>query len=160
MGDDPQSPRRVRVERNIYRRASGVYEVGFKDVAGKQRWRTVEGGITSARALRDELLARRARGDRVAPDVRLRFGEAAARWLDGAVVDLRGATQSCYRNALAQHLLPRFGTRRMDAISPEDLAQLVRELRVNGLSESTIVIVVGSRTGSTGMQPGGSATPA
>jgi hypothetical protein len=33
--------------------------------------------------------------------------------------------------------------RRMDALSPEDLAQLVRELRENGLSESTIVIVVG-----------------
>jgi integrase len=143
MGNDPQSPRRVRVERNIYRRTSGVYEVGFKDVMGKQRWRTVEGGITAARAVRDELLARRARGERVAPDVRLRFGEAAARWLDGPVVDLRQATQSCYRNALIQHLLPRFAMRRMDALSPEDLAQLVRDLRANGLSESTIVIVVG-----------------
>jgi hypothetical protein len=34
-------PRRLRVERNIYRRTSGVFEVGFRDGAGKQRWRTV-----------------------------------------------------------------------------------------------------------------------
>ena len=49
---------RVRVERNIYRRNSGVFEVGFKDGSGRQRWRTVEGGITAARAVRDELLSR------------------------------------------------------------------------------------------------------
>jgi hypothetical protein len=59
------APRRVRVERNIYRRPSGVYEVGFKDVDGRQRWRTVDGGVTAARAVRDELLVRRGRGERV-----------------------------------------------------------------------------------------------
>ena len=69
--------RRVRVERNIYRRPTGVFEVGFKDGAGVQRWRTVDGGITAARALRDELLAQRGRGERVAPNPRLRFGDAA-----------------------------------------------------------------------------------
>jgi integrase len=143
MSKDEVAPRRVRIERNIYRRASGVYEVGFKDGGGKQRWRTVDGGITAARAVRDALLVRRGRGERVAPDTRLRFGDAAARWLAGPVVDLRVTTQDCYRNAVARHLLPRFGTRRMDSISPDDLAQLVRELRAEGLSESTIAIVIG-----------------
>jgi integrase len=138
-----KAPRRIRVERNIYRRPSGVYEVGFKDGGGKQRWRTVDGGIIAARAVRDELLARRAHGERVAPDARLRFGDAANRWLAGPVVDLRAATQACYRDAVAQHLLPRFATRRMDTISPDDLARLVRELRAEALSESTIVIVIG-----------------
>lgn len=47
------SARRVRVERNIYRRSNGVLEVGFKDGAGVQRWRTVDGGIMAARKLRD-----------------------------------------------------------------------------------------------------------
>ena len=37
-------PRRVRVERNLYRRPTGVLEVGFKDASGIQRWRTVDGG--------------------------------------------------------------------------------------------------------------------
>jgi integrase len=143
MANASGSPRRVRVERNIYRRPSGVYEVGFKDAAGKQRWRTVEGGITAARALRDELLTRRHHGERAAFDGRLRLTEAAARWLHGPVRDLRHRTQECYRNAVERHLLPGLGNRRLDAISPDDLALLVRELREAGLSESSTVIVIG-----------------
>jgi integrase len=141
--DEKSQPRRVRVERNIYRRASGVYEVGFKDATGKQRWRTVDGGVMAARAVRDSLLTQRFRGERVSDNGRLRFGDAAGRWLEGPVVDLRPATQSCYRNAVEQHLLNRFGSRRLDGIAPDDLAALVRELRGDGLAESTIVIVIG-----------------
>lgn len=115
--DSSAAPRRVRVERNIYRRTSGVYEVGFKDGAGRQRWRTVEGGITAARAARDELLVRRARGEQVATNARLRFGDAAAQWLAGPVVDLRATTQACYRNAVEQHLMRHFATHRLDRIS-------------------------------------------
>ncbi len=43
MSKSNPAPRRERVERNIYRRPTGVFEVGFKDGAGVQRWRTVEG---------------------------------------------------------------------------------------------------------------------
>jgi len=136
------TPRRERVERNIYRRPSGTFEVGFKDGAGVQRWRTVEGGITAARALRDELLARRGRGERVAPNPRLRFAEAADRWLAGPVLDLRETTQAGYRNAIERHLKPRFATRRLDAIDAEDVAALVRDLRGRGLAESSIAGVV------------------
>jgi integrase len=143
MGDNSTTPRRARVERNIYRRPSGVYKVGFKDGSGKQRWRTVHGGITAARAVRDELVSQRARGERIANNGRLRFGDAAVRWLDGPVADLRPATQACYRNAIEQHLLSRFSARRLDAITPEDLSTCVRELRRDGLAEATIVIVVG-----------------
>lgn len=143
MSDSNSQPRRVRVERNIYRRGSGVYEVGFKDAIGKQRWRTVDGGITAARALRDELLSRRVRGEQVTNNGRLRVRDAAASWLDGPVTDLRPATQSCYRNGVEQHVLDRLGARRLDAITPDDLAQLVRALRDAGLAEASIVIVIG-----------------
>ena len=143
MAEDGSTPRRVRVERNIYRRPSGVYEVGFKDAGGKQRWRTVAGGITAARALRAELLARRGRGERVVTDGRLRFADAAAKWLAGPVLDLRPRTQECYRNAIEQHLLPALGARRLDAVTADDLAILVRELRSREFSEATIVIVLG-----------------
>jgi integrase len=137
------STRRVRVERNIYRRPSGVYEIGFKDAAGKQRWRTVDGGMTAARALRDELVARRNRGEHTVAHSRLRFADAAARWLEGPVLDLRPRTHECYRNAVVNHLLPTLGNRRLDATSPDDLALLVRQLRSAGLSECSIVIVIG-----------------
>jgi integrase len=59
------------------------------------------------------------------------------------VQDLRPRTLECYRNALNQQLLPRFGPRRLNAITPDDLAELVRDLRRNGLSESTSSIAVG-----------------
>jgi len=123
-------------------RPSGTFEVGFKDGAGVQRWRTVQGGVTAARALRDELLTRRGRGERVASNPRLRFGEAADRWLAGPVLDLRETTQAGYRNAVERHLRPRYVTRRLDAITADDVAVLMRELRDEGLAETTIASMV------------------
>jgi len=163
MSGSTDGPRRVRVERNIYRRPSGVLEVGFKDASGIQRWRTVDGGIMVARKLRDELLARRGRGATVAPDSRLRFGEAADLWLAGPVQDLRPTTQAGYRSAVEQHLRRRFGSRRLDGITADDLAALVRDLRQQGKSEATIAAVLGAvgriykfaarRLGFSGMNP-------
>ena len=143
MGTSGDAPRRVRVERNIYQRSTGVFEVGFKDAAGKQRWKTIEGGITAARAVRDQLLAQRHRGELPAARTRLRFRDAAEAWLAGPVKDLRPRTDECYRNAVETHLMPRYADMRLDSIGPEDLATVVRELRDAGLSESTSAIVIG-----------------
>ncbi len=137
------TPRRVRVERNIYKRGDGAFEVGFRDGSGKQRWRTVPGGIQAARALRNDLLARRNRGDQVAANPRLRFSEAADCWLDGPVMDLREQTRNSYRWAVDRHLRRRFATRRVDAVTADDLAGLVRELRDEGLTDPTIGKVLG-----------------
>jgi integrase len=136
MSKPNPAPRRTRVERNIYKRADGKYEIGFKDGAGVQRWRTVQGGIMAARALRDELLAARGRGERVAPNPRLRFGDAADKWLAGEVLDLRPTTQAAYRNSVKKHLRPRYATRRLDTIAADDVAALVRDLRAEGQAES------------------------
>ncbi len=163
MTADGNEPRRVRVERNIYRRPTGVLEIGFKDASGIQRWRTVDGGVMAARKLRDDLLARRGRGETVAPDSRLRFGEAADVWLAGPVLDLRETTQAGYRSAVEQHLRRKFGNRRLDGITPDDLAALVRSMREQDKSEATIAAVLGAvgriykfaarRLGFTGMNP-------
>jgi integrase len=138
-----EAPRRERIERNIYRRPDGGLEVGFRDSTGVQRWRAVEGGILAARKRRDELLARRGRGEPIPANPRLRFGEAAGRWLSGPVQDLRESTQSGYRNAVEQHLRPLFGGHRLDSITPDDLAALVRAMREGGKSEATIVVALG-----------------
>jgi hypothetical protein len=82
---------------SIYRRPDGKLEIGYRDSLGKQRWKVVNGGITAARAERDAILGSKARGDRVRPNPRLRFGEAAARWLAEQVCDLRPSTQACHR---------------------------------------------------------------
>lgn len=96
MSDSTSAPRRERVERNICRRPTGVFEVGYKDASGKQRWRTVDGGITAARALRDQLVAQRNRREPAPNNVRLRFGDAADQWLAGPVADLRQTTRDCF----------------------------------------------------------------
>jgi hypothetical protein len=77
-------PRRERVERGIYRRPDGKLEIGFRDAQGKQRWRVVDGGITAARAQLATEHAKRARGERVAADPRLRFNDAADAWWNAA----------------------------------------------------------------------------
>jgi integrase len=143
MAESSPAPRRVRVERGIYRRPTGVLEVGFKDEVGRQRWRTVDGGILAARKVRDDLSARRARGESVGPKPKLRFGEAADSWLQGPVLDLRETTQAKYRTLVEQHLRPRLGERRLDRITADDLARGVREMRESGLSEATIFVCLG-----------------
>src|SRR5947209_10658784 len=120
MPDSSPAPRRVRVERAIYRRSTGVLEVCFKDETGRLRWRTVDGGILAARKLRDDLGARRARGESVAPNLKLRFGEAADHWLNGPVIDLRDTTRVKYRSIVDGHLRPRFGPRRLDGVTADD----------------------------------------
>jgi|SRR5579884_437094 len=75
MADARPTRRRVRVERGIYRRSTGVLEVCFKDESGRLRWRTVDGGMLAARTLRNDLAARRARGERVTPNPKLRLGK-------------------------------------------------------------------------------------
>lgn len=137
-------PRRVSVEKNIYKRADGKFEVGYRDSTGKQRWTPVVGGITAARAVRDDVLGRKARGERVTPNPKLRFGEAADKWLAGPVASLRPATRDIYKSHVENHLRKRFGRDRLDAITGDDIAGLIRELRAEGKSEWTISGVVKS----------------
>ncbi|MGH8572882.1 MAG: tyrosine-type recombinase/integrase, partial [Gammaproteobacteria bacterium] len=142
MSTDNGIPRRRREpgerNRNIYRRYDGRFEVGYRDSTSRQRWTRPFDTITAARAARDDLLGRKARGDQVRPNPRLRFGEAADRWLAEQVTELRPATQDIYRNAVDNHLRPRWERRRLDTIDVNDVATVVRELRAAGLSERTI----------------------
>ena len=80
----------------------------------------------------------------MAPDSRLRFGEAADLWLAGPIMDLRPTTQAGYSSAVEQHLRRRYGNRRLDGITADDLAALVRDLRQQGKSEATIAAVLGA----------------
>src|SRR5687768_7523178 len=99
-------PRRVRVERNIYRRPDGKLEVGYRDSTGRQRWQVVGGGVMAARVQRDTILSAKGRGERVQPNPRLKFGDASDRWLQEQVADRKPATRAIYRNAIENHLRP------------------------------------------------------
>ena len=100
-------------------------------------------GSFAARKVRDDLAARRARGESVAPKPKLRFGDAADCWVGGPVVGLRETTQVKYRWMVNQHLRPRFEGRRFDGVNADDLVRLVRELRAEGMSEATVAVILG-----------------
>jgi len=79
----------------------------------------------------------------VVRDSRLRFGDAADQWLNGPVLDLPEFTRAGYRNAVDQHLRPRYGNRKLGGITADDLASMVCEMRDLGKSEATILVVLG-----------------
>jgi integrase len=141
-GGKPKRRAPVPGDRGVYWRPDGTFEIGYRDADGRQRWRKVHGGITAARAQVRAAQAARDNGERESADPRLRFGEAAARWLAEQVAELRPATRASYGSYVEHHLRPRWGNRRMDAIDVTDAAQLVRELRAAGYAEWTITGIV------------------
>ena len=134
------TPRRVRVERGIYKRAGtdgkDQFEIGYRDAQQTQRWQRVDGGIMAARAALAEAHSARGRRERVG-DPNLRFEEAAQAWWDNRVVKLRPATQSAYSAAL-KHLRARFGKERLSDISPADVAAYVTSRESQGAKGWTI----------------------
>ena len=120
---------------NIYTRPDGTLELVYRDSTGTQRHKTVAGGIMAARAERDRILGAKANGALVRPNPKLRFADAAEQWLARDVADLREGTRRKYADDARLHLLPRWGRRRLDAITTADCARLVRELRAAGYSE-------------------------
>ena len=69
------------------------------DSAGRQRWRTVEGGITAARATRDDVLGRKGRGELVQPNPR----DVEATWKRQTTANVsRLPSQSARRADLAR----------------------------------------------------------
>ncbi|HLM30601.1 MAG TPA: hypothetical protein VK326_02965, partial [Solirubrobacterales bacterium] len=142
MSKAQASPRRVRVEHNIYKRiaANGKpsYEVVYRDSTGVQRHKATGPKISVARAERDSILGRRGSGERVQPNPQLRFSDAADQWLAVQVAAKRPATQASYTGSVESHLRPRWGNRRMDRITTDDAARLIQELREEGKAEATI----------------------
>src|SRR5262249_37740380 len=72
---------RERVEPGIWRRGS-THEITSRDAQGKQRRRTVKGGVMAARNELAKEVAKRATGERVSADPRLTLNRAADAWYD------------------------------------------------------------------------------
>jgi integrase len=145
--------RRTRVpgeaNRSIYQRTEAstgktVYEIGVRNAKGNQTFRTAADKykLTATRVERDNLLGARGRGAVVVANARLTFSAAADGWLSEQVADLAPNTRASYRNSIEQHLRPRWGRRRLDRISVDDAARLVRELRAEGKAETTIASII------------------
>jgi integrase len=148
MTESSSPSRRERVERGIYKRTAtrevngkmklvDLFEIGFRDAQGTQRWRRVEGGVTAARKALAEAHAARGRGERVAADPRLTFDSAADAWWSARATRLRPTTQAGYRSALV-HLRREFGRVRLSDIAPEQVARFVAVQQAAGFKGWTI----------------------
>src|SRR3954454_3429382 len=106
-----QPKRRVAVpgDRGVYWRPDGLLEVGYRDADGRLRWRGPFDTLTAARAARGDARSKARGGAGESANPRLRFGEAADRWLAEQVVELRRQTRVRYASHLRNHLRPRWG---------------------------------------------------
>lgn len=133
--------RRQRVERGIYRQENGTYGV-YLMVEGRPRFKTVGKKLAEARRQRDLLSAKAQRGE-LPSRTSIAFAELAETWIEGFAAQVaageRGErTLENYRYHLDRHLLPAFGTRRLQEISTDDCARLIATLRAKGLAPKTI----------------------
>lgn len=137
---------RERVEPGVWRRGD-AYEITFRDAQGKQRRRTVKGGLMAARKELATEIAKRGRGERAPADPRLTLGRAADAWYAEHVeANLRPASRSAARSSL-KHLRKAFGSRRLTAIEPRDVARFVRQRKAAGAADNTVRANVNALSG-------------
>jgi integrase len=91
----------------------------------------VEGGEREALALQANLRGKVARGERVTL-TKATFAEVAEQWFESKR-HLRPWTHKNYRAALDNVLLPRLGSMKLAAITPEHIATLIRDLERKGI---------------------------
>jgi integrase len=109
---------------------------------GKPRFKTIGSKLTEARRHRDLLNAAAHKGELVTP-LKLTFHEVADAWLNGFAAEVAAGekaerTLEHYRHDLRVHVLPRLGPKKIQAVSTDDIAELIGELRVKGLAAWTI----------------------
>jgi integrase len=137
MQENPKTPRRIRVERGIYKNPStGRFEMQYTDSTGRVRWQSIRGGLREARYARAEIQTRLGRGDLIIRGNRT-LAEVGEEWL-GAQHHLRPRTRGLYTTALDRHINPRLGNRRISDITVDRVAAFILELQQTGLAGSTI----------------------
>lgn len=129
--------RLVSVGENPKQRQVRRYEVTYLDSDGRRRWKTVPGydNLSDAEALLVEIKRKLHRGERVAPTKRT-FDELADEWRSQLRVGER--TVERYDSNLRIYLRPRFGHRRAQEITVDDVARLIADLEAAGKAGWTV----------------------
>jgi len=132
--------RRARVERGIYLLPNGKYAVCCRR-AGRLWYRTAGSDLALARAAREALIAAVEAGAAPASP-HVRFATVAGWWVARfeakvAAGERRPRTLEAHCYHLERHLLPTLATRRLSALTVDDVAMLLDELRSKGCSAKT-----------------------
>jgi integrase len=132
---------RTRIEPGLYLQSNGVYGT-YLTVNGKPRYKTVGRKLGEARRQRDLLRAKAHQGE-LPGQPKISFKTLATGWLQILEAQVaageRGPrTLENYTYFLNKHLLPALGHRPVHAITTDELAQLINDLRGKGLAPKTI----------------------
>ncbi|MBS1881496.1 MAG: site-specific integrase [Actinobacteria bacterium] len=141
------TPRRVRVERGIYRQPNGKYAVCTRH-AGVLHFRTAGFDLEEARRRRTALIAAVHEG-RAPVSPRLRFDTVAGWWLERfegkvAAGERHPRTLEAHRYQLDRHLLPALRSRRVATIGVGTVAELLGAMRAGRCSPKTSASALGT----------------
>jgi len=120
----------------IFKSSSGRYEIAYRDSDGRLRFKTVGGSLEDAKNERATIVSQKASGERVAPS-RVTLDEYAERTYFPSLT-LRTRTLEVYKASYRLYLKPTLGTKRLDAITVDDVAKLIASLTRQGLSAWTV----------------------
>lgn len=128
--------------------------MAFIEKSGKNLWRvrypkddggfdTISGFMskTAAENKADEIEADQRRGQFLDPDGgKLTLAEWSITWFDA--LDVAATTEAQYRSLVRNHILPRWGTARLDAISGLAVHTWGKKLRAEGYTQATVVTII------------------
>ncbi len=114
----------------------GKWVVDFRDQTGKRRWETYETRKQADNALSKRIAEVKGGSYRTPTDLPL-FATVAKDWLNGRR-DRARSTFEFYERQLTDHILPAFGSKRIDLVTSGDVERFRNEKRDAGLMAGTV----------------------
>ena len=122
---------------NLTKRPDGRWRARYRDSAGKERARHFTRKV-DAQSWLDSVTTAVRTGSYVDPGrSKITVSVMAEEWLAGKI-NLRPSTKARYENALAVHVLPRWGSVPLDRIEHGDLQRWVADMSNTGLAGATV----------------------
>ena len=106
------------------------YQIQWYDASGHFRKRTIRGDKEQAIREERQILARRDRGEETTDPRRApSFKDAAAVWQTATGVRQKESTRTQWESILSNHLIPRWGERRVSTLTEQDALELQQHLQ-------------------------------
>lgn len=135
---------------NIYRRKDGRYEGRYADSYGengKTKYRSIYGKTYTE--VKDKLLQIKTRVITPKVESGLTVKELFAEWLSAKLTQTKASTYANYAFKAEKHLIPAFGSLKIEKLSPSKVYDFIMEKRNKGLSNkyiSDLIIVLKNMT--------------
>lgn len=112
---------------SIRRSPSGKWEARYRDALGRHRSKSFS-SKTAARSYLSAVETELERGDWIDPNAgRITLAEYAMQWVEGEA-QLRASSRANLDSRLRLHIIPRFGSHPLNAITPAEVRQWVADL--------------------------------